>query len=502
MARGKKKEELTLEEKLERALVPVEEQPYEVPENWCWTIVGNLVDLHRGVSYKKNESHLVKCKNDCLVMRGGNILEGAIDIEAENIYVDKSLVKFEQYIQENDIIIVSSTGSKKVIGRAGISFANYSDVSFGAFLMLVRPKQKLCKRYVDYYFQSQIYRERIRLLACGVNINNIRAEYIMKSPIPLPPLQEQQRIVERIENLFAKLDEVKEKLEDSLRICNERRNSILQKAYSGILTEKWRRNHLNIKNCVIDNIEKYSLNLSKREKKFIEDGQSKLNEITMSSNVCWYQGNIGAVSIVTNGSTPSRKCDNFWNGDIPWVSSGEVRNNVIAYTEERITQEGYDNSSVKLLPIGTVLIAMIGEGKTRGQSAILNIEATTNQNIAAIVIEHGQINSKFLWYWLQKQYKRNREKGVGSGPQALNCQRVRELDFIIPPLEEQNEIVKIIDNLMNKENSIIDSIETTLENVEGIRKSILANAFRGELGTNDSDEMSAIELLKTILVET
>ena len=59
MARGKKKEELTLEEKLERALVPVEEQPYEVPENWCWTIVGNLVDLHRGVSYKKNESHLV-----------------------------------------------------------------------------------------------------------------------------------------------------------------------------------------------------------------------------------------------------------------------------------------------------------------------------------------------------------------------------------------------------------------------------------------------------------
>ena len=244
------------------------------------------------------------------------------------------------------------------------------------------------------------------------------------------------------------------------------------------------------------------MNLSKREKKFIEDGQSKLNEITMSSNVCWYQGNIGAVSIVTNGSTPSRKCDNFWNGDIPWVSSGEVRNNVIAYTEERITQEGYDNSSVKLLPIGTVLIAMIGEGKTRGQSAILNIEATTNQNIAAIVIEHGQINSKFLWYWLQKQYKKNREKGAGSGPQALNCQRVRELDFIIPPLEEQNEIVKIIDNLMNKENSIIDSIETTLENVEGIRKSILANAFRGELGTNDSDEMSAIELLKTILVET
>ena len=76
------------------------------------------------------------------------------------------------------------------------------------------------------------------------------------------------------------------------------------------------------------------------------------------------------------------------------------------------------------------------------------------------------------------------------------------MDFIIPPLEEQNEIVKIIDNLMNKENFIIDLIETTLENIEGIRKSILANAFRGELGTNNPNEESAIELLKTILAET
>lgn len=184
MARGKKKEELSLEEKLEQALVPVEEQPYEVPGNWCWVKAGNMVDLHRGVSYKKNESHSVKGENDCLVMRGGNIREGYIDIDAENIYVDKSLIKSEQYLQEKDIVIVSSTGSKKVIGRAGISFADYSDASFGAFLTLVRPKEMVCKRYVDYYFQSQIYRERMRSLSSGVNINNIRAEYITNSPMP------------------------------------------------------------------------------------------------------------------------------------------------------------------------------------------------------------------------------------------------------------------------------------------------------------------------------
>lgn len=233
MAKAKKKETLSLEEKLEQALVPVDEQPYEVPENWCWVTVGNIVDLHRGVSYKKNEGHSVKEENDCLVMRGGNILEGAIDVEADNIYVDKSLIKTEQYVRENDIIIVSSTGSTKVIGRAGISYADYDDVSFGAFLTLVRPKEQINKRYVDYYFQSQIYRERIRSLASGVNINNIRTEYITNSPIPLPPLAEQQRIVEQIENLFAKLDEAKEKAQYALESFEIRKRSILYKAFVG-----------------------------------------------------------------------------------------------------------------------------------------------------------------------------------------------------------------------------------------------------------------------------
>ena len=491
MARGKKKEDLTLEKKLERALVSVGEQPYEVPGNWCWT---KLEAVCNGFQYGYTEKAVYE-KVGPKYIRITDIGNGIInDKKAPYCPIDEKA--YEAYKIHKDDIFIARMGS---VGENGLAFSDL-DAVFASYLIRLIPK--ISAKYLSYYLQSGSYWGQISEKSQGTTRLNVNANVLKRLMFPLPPLAEQQRIVERIESLFAKLDEAKEKLEDSIGICNERRNAILQKAFSGTLTEKWRRDHLNIKNCVIDNIEKYSLNLSKKEKKFIENGQSKLKEITMSSNVCWYQGNVGAVSIVTNGSTPSRKCDNFWNGDIPWVSSGEVRNNVIAYTEERITQEGYDNSSVKLLPIGTVLIAMIGEGKTRGQSAILNIEATTNQNIAAIVVEHGQINSKFLWYWLQKQYKKNREKGAGSGPQALNCQRVRELDFIIPPLEEQNEIVKIIDNLMNKENFIIDLIETTLENIEGIRKSILANAFRGELGTNNPNEESAIELLKTILVET
>ncbi|WP_295095494.1 restriction endonuclease subunit S, partial [Ruminococcus sp.] len=227
--------------------------------------------------------------------------------------------------------------------------------------------------------------------------------------------------------------------------------------------------------------------------------QSKCDDVILEDGTVWYKTVIGAVGVVTNGSTPSRKCGSYWEGSIPWVSSGEVRNNIIYQTNECITEEGYQNSSGKMLPKGTVLIAMIGEGKTRGQSAILDIEATTNQNIAAIIIEHGLINPKFMWYWLQKQYRYNREKGAGSGPQALNCQRVRELEFIVPSIEEQNKIVEIIDIMMEKETQVSSEIEGTIDNILSIKKSILEKAFRGELGTNNPCDEPSIELLKQVL---
>jgi len=155
---------------------------------------------------------------------------------------------------------------------------------------------------------------------------------------------------------------------------------------------------------------------------------------------------------------------------------------------------------VKLLPIGTVLIAMIGEGKTRGQSSVLEIPVTINQNIAGIIIDHGFVDSYFLWYWLQFSYKRNRQSGAGTGPQALNCQRVRELDFICPSTKEQHEIVRILDSLLTKESAAKDAAEQAIAQIDVMKKSILARAFRGELGTNDPNDEPAIELLKRSLL--
>ena len=141
---------------------------------------------------------------------------------------------------------------------------------------------------------------------------------------------------------------------------------------------------------------------------------------------------------------------------------------------------------------------MIGEGKTRGQSSILKIPATINQNIAAVFIDHGQVVSEYLWYWFQYQYEANRQVGSGSGPQALNCQRVRELPFNFPPIEEQQEIVRLVKALFRNTDHIAARYEKAKDYVDKLTQSILAKAFRGELVPQDPNDPPASELLERI----
>lgn len=245
---GKKKDSATVPHKwVDIPEIPKEEQPYPLPEGWKWVYLGDAIQLLRGVSYSKEDAHKSQHKDDYLILRGGNIKEGYIDFNAsDNIYINKNLIKDDQLIKKNDIVIVSSTGSIKVIGRAGIADKNCNDVAFGAFLTLARPHKYFNSRYVDYFFQSEMYRSRIRKLVKGVNINNIKNEYIALTPFPAPPLETQRRIVRHIESLFSKLDEAAEKVKaviDSYETImqgsiqgkiNQMKKSILQMAFQGI----------------------------------------------------------------------------------------------------------------------------------------------------------------------------------------------------------------------------------------------------------------------------
>ncbi len=144
---------------------------------------------------------------------------------------------------------------------------------------------------------------------------------------------------------------------------------------------------------------------------------------------------------------------------------------------------------------------MIGEGKTRGQTAILDIESTCNQNVEAILIDHGCVLPEYLFNWFLMNYERNRNFGSGSGPKALNCQRVREIDFILPPFQEQKEIVRQVDKLFVLADKVEAHYQKAKDRVDKLSQSVLAKAFRGELVPQDPNDEPAEKLLERILAE-
>lgn len=465
MARAKKEAALTPEERLQAALVPDWEWPYKLPENWCWTKIGSISSLHRGVSYKKTDAHTERRENSCLVMRGGNICEGSIDTEADNIYVDISLVAENQIVRKNDIIIVASTGSTKVIGRAGISKMDYLDVAFGAFLLLVRPSTKVNQRYIDYFFLSDNYRNRIKKLASGININNIRGEYITETLVPLAPLAEQQRIVDRIESLFAKLDEAKEKAQAVVDSFETRKAAILHKAFTGELTAKWREEH-----GVGMESWKYIPFETIIEK--MQNGLAKRKGISGTPYVVLRLANL---------------TDCGFNTD-------DLR---------EILLDEKEQANYELRPNDVIMIRVNGSKDNVGKQYLI-----TNQHhwafcdhIIRIQYSNRLLPQYMIYFSRSKNYRIYVKENIVSsaGQNTISRKGMVGLVVPIPCLNEQFEIVHILDDLFSKEQQFKEAAEAVLDQIDLMKKSILARAFRGELGTNDPSEESAVELLRQVI---
>jgi type I restriction enzyme S subunit len=190
---------------------------------------------------------------------------------------------------------------------------------------------------------------------------------------------------------------------------------------------------------------------------------------------------IGELAEVFVGATPSRKDSELWNGPIPWVSSGEVAFCRISETRETITEAGLGNSATRLHPPGTVLLAMIGEGKTRGQAAILDIPAAHNQNAASIRLDRTKMLPEFLYYTLMEQYERNRRVGSGSQQPALNGGLVRALEVPCPDIETQQALVLAVERSLADTHALASSLSTRRADAGTLRRSILHQAMTGQL---------------------
>ena len=184
-----------------------EKLPFDIPENWAWCRLGEIGEIISGVSYKKTDI----VEEGIRILRGGNIQNSKILLLEDDIYISEKYKNENNNIKKGDIVIVASTGSSLLIGKSGFVNQNFENIQIGAFLRIIRNREELCN-FMKIIFESDFYKTYIRNLAKGTNINNIKNEYLINFFIPLPPLEEQHRIVEKIEHIFAVLDELEENI--------------------------------------------------------------------------------------------------------------------------------------------------------------------------------------------------------------------------------------------------------------------------------------------------
>jgi type I restriction enzyme S subunit len=189
----------------------------------------------------------------------------------------------------------------------------------------------------------------------------------------------------------------------------------------------------------------------------------------------WKLSTIKEVSNVSSGGTPSRKNDNYWGGDIPWATTAEVQFKTIFDTAQMITEEGLNNSSAKLFPVDTILMAMYGQGKTRGQVAKIGIETTTNQACAAIILKDGY-DVDYYYQFLMSRYEHIRQMSNSGGQENLSAGIVKSIQVPVPPLPEQKEIAQILSSW----DKAITTTEQLLANSQQQKKAIMQQLLTGK----------------------
>lgn len=456
MARGKKKEAaLSPEERLQAALVPENEQPYKVPGNWCWVSL-KTIDQYRSSSVDPS-------KYPSTLFELYSVPSSANDYP--EIVKGDEIGSTKQSVEKGDILLCKINPR---INRVWKVSQYTENTLLASSEWIVIRNSKIDSNYLMYCFRAPYFREYMLSNVSGVGGSLMRAQpkYVKTYPVPLPPLPEQQRIVDRIESLFAKLDEAKQKAQDALDSFETRKAAILHKAFTGELTAQWRKEH--------------------------GVGMESWENSTVG-RVC-HDVKVGIVIKPSQYYTDKEK-------GTPAFRSANVRENHIDdFDWVYLNHNGMENNSRSIVHTGDVLVVRSGNPGT----ACVVSEKFDGYNTIDILIavpNHSQISSEFLCAYTNSPFGKKLvfENKRGMALAHFNVKGYSELPIRVPQLAEQTQIVRILDNLLAKEQQAKEAAEKVLEQIELTKKAILARAFRGELGTNDPGEESAVEMLKETL---
>jgi type I restriction enzyme S subunit len=344
------------------------------------------------------------------------------------------------------ICVVGATAGKLNLG---------ADCAIGRSVAAIRPMDGLDQWYLYRFLETRV--DELRKGSTGTAQGVISKEMLSRIPLPLPPISEQRRIVAKLDSLFERTRRAREELSQIPCLIENYKKAILEAAFRGDL-------------------------------------------VKATPYQDWKIRRIEEISKVGTGATPKRGNGKYYdNGTIPWVTSGAVNQQKIESAEEYITQSALDETNCKIFPSGTLLVAMYGEGLTRGKVAILEIDAATNQALAAIQLEKNDlVSNEYLFWFLQSNYLALRALAAGGVQPNLNLGIIKGIQVPIPPLDDQQLIVEKIKSTMDWLKIVDSEQEQAAHLLTYLDQANLAQAFRGELVHQDPNDEPASVLLDRI----
>ncbi|MBN1195574.1 MAG: restriction endonuclease subunit S [Methanomicrobiaceae archaeon] len=485
----------------------------ELPEGWVEIPLMEMSSLIRGVSYKKGQETNEPSEGYIPLIRANNI-QNTIQFEGLK-YVPSNLVSSEKLLQEGDVVIALSSGSKKVVGKAA-SLSKSCLGTFGAFCGVLRPTEKMNEKYFGYFFQTRDYRDFISRKSSGVNINNLKLQYFKEIGFPLPPLAEQHRIVAAIEALFARLDAAEARLERVPGILKQFRQAVLTAACDGRLTEEWRDERMDIKDSsvLLDQIKRsHETNGKGYGGKAASPTEGIHNLVSSDFPNSWQLESLKLLCKPGRSITYGiLKPGPDQIDGIPYIRVADFPNDKIILDRiKRTTIEIANNYKRSSLNSGDVLLSIRG---TVGRVSTVPPElegANITQDTARISVHNDILADYVEWHLRCPSIQKRLEKATkGVAIRGVNIGDVRALQIAIPPLLEQHEIVSRVGALFALADQIEGHLAAIKERSDKLRQSILAQAFSGqlvpteaELARREGQEYEqAVMLLDQIKVET
>lgn len=425
----------------------------KIPKNWELTQLKFLATINGRIGFR---GYTI----DDIVNKGA----GPITLSPSNIKNDKleltenTYISWEKYhespeikIYPSDIILVK-TGS--TIGKSALIPEDVPEMTINPQLVVLK-KLKVSPEYLYYQTISPHIKNSFHVEQAGGSTPSISQEKIKSFPCLLLSNSEQKAITTFLDLKTQAIDQLLEKKQQLIEKLKEKRQALITRAV--------------IKGLNPDATLK-------------DSGIEWLGEIPEH----WERAKIIYYSKLETGGTPSKNNKSYWeNGTINWMTSGEVNKTIVDQIDNKITEQGMRDSNAKILPANTIMIALNGQGKTKGMSAILKTPSTCNQSLAGFICDEQELHYRYLFYFLQAKYKEIRGLVGDKRRDGITLGLLKTLYISLPPLYEQKEIADKIDKYLNSYRLLKEKIETEIKKIDEYRQSLISAAVTGKIDVRD-----------------